>query len=414
MIIIHVTNDPPYLPRYLEPVLEEVLQTFPVVVISGARQTGKSTLARHLGEGSGRAFQTLDDIEILERAQTDPEALVRSAPLLTLDEVQRSPDLLLAIKRAVDEDRVPGRFLLTGSANLLLMRRVSESLAGRAVHLNLWPMSRSEQEGRGQCGIWTELFENPEQDWLSLIRGQPARPGDWKSMVQRGGYPVACRLDSAQQRSLWLAGYTQTYLERDLQELSAIGSLVGFRRLMRAACLRLGNIINQTELGRDVGLSQPTVGRHLSLLETSFQLVPVEAYSVNRTKRLIKSPKFYWSDPALALHLAGESEARGAHLENLVLLELLVWRSAWINVPQILYWRTADGKEIDFVIEWKGRLLPIEVKATSRPRAAQSKNLQIFRQEYKDRSLPGLLLHAGEETTWLASGILAAPWWRVF
>jgi hypothetical protein len=182
---------------------------------------------------------------------------------------------------------------------------------------------------------------------------------------------------------------------------------------MRATCLRLGNVINQTELGRDVGLSQPTVGRHLSLLETSFQLVPVEAYSVNRTKRLIKSPKLYWSDPALALHLAGESEPRGAHLENLLLLDLLVWRSAWVDAPQILYWRTVDGKEIDFVIEWKGRLLPIEVKSTSRPHAAQSKSLKVFRQEYQSRSLPGLLLHAGEEMTWLADGVLAAPWWRI-
>lgn len=411
---MHVTNDFQYLPRYLEPVLYEALQAFPVVVISGARQTGKSTLARRLGEETGRDFQTLDDIEVLERAETDPDALVRSSESLTLDEVQRSPDLLLAIKRAVDEERRSGRFLLTGSANLLLMRRVSESLAGRAVHLNLWPMSRSEQEGRGRCGNWTELFETTEKDWLSLVQDQPARPADWSSLARRGGYPIACRLESAQQRSLWLAGYTQTYLERDLQELSAIGSLVEFRRLMRAACLRLGNIINHTDLGRDVGLSQSTVGRHLSLLETSFQLVPVQTYSVNRTKRLIKSPKFYWSDTALAMHLAGESEPRGEHLENLVLLDLLVWRSAWVDAPQILYWRTTDGKEVDFVIEWKGRLLPIEVKATSRPRTAQSKSLQLFRQEYKETSLPGLLLHAGDETTWLATGILATPWWRVF
>jgi predicted AAA+ superfamily ATPase len=182
---------------------------------------------------------------------------------------------------------------------------------------------------------------------------------------------------------------------------------------MRAACLRIGNLVNQTELGRDVGLPQPTVSRHLDLLETSYLLVRLPAYGVNRTSRLIKTPKLYWSDTALALHLAGEDEPRGAHLENLVLGDLLAWSASLFDAPQLTYWRTAAGREVDFVIEWRGRLLPVEVKATTRPRTGDAAALRAFREEYGRRSRAGLLLHAGEEVSWLTNGVLAAPWWSV-
>ncbi len=232
--------------------------------------------------------------------------------------------------------------------------------------------------------------------------------------MRRGGYPTpAHELQDDEARSLWLAGYAQTYLERDLRDLSAVASIVDFRRLMRAACLRIGSLVNQTELGRDVGLSQATVHRHLDLLEVSYQLVRVPAYAVNRTKRLIKTPKLYWSDTALALHLAGETEPRGAHLENLVLADMLAWRGSLVDRPELLYWRTSGGEEVDFVVEWRGELLPIEVKATSRARLSDARSLQTFRSEYPSASRAGLLLHAGTETTWLADDVLAAPWWRV-
>jgi hypothetical protein len=202
-------------------------------------------------------------------------------------------------------------------------------------------------------------------------------------------------------------------LERDLQDLSSVSSLVDFRRLMRVACLRIGNLVNQTEIGRDVGMPQPTVHRHLDLLETSYQLVRIPAFAVNRTKRLIKTPKLYWSDTGLAMHLAGEDEPRGAHLENLVLCDLLAWRDTSREQAEVLYWRTTTGDEVDFVIERKGQLLPVEVKAAARPRLTDVKSLRLFRTEYRDRTRAGLLLHTGSEVTWLADGILAAPWWKV-
>jgi len=233
-------------------------------------------------------------------------------------------------------------------------------------------------------------------------------------VARRGGYPTpALELKDREARSLWFAGYTQTYLERDLRDVATVSSLIDFRRLMRVACLRLGSLVNQTELGRDVGLSQPTVHRHLDVLEASYQLVRVPAYAVNRTKRLIKTPKLYWTDTALAMHLAGEQKPRGCHLENLILGDLLVWSGSMLDPPQILYWRTSIGEEVDFVIEWQGQLLPVEVKAASRARVADTTSLRAFRMEYPDVTRAGLLLHAGDETSWLADGILAVPWWRV-
>jgi predicted AAA+ superfamily ATPase len=411
MIIIHGVNRLQILPRALEASLTSALRTFPVVVVTGSRQTGKSTLVRPL---DGRPYLTLDNLEILERARQQPDALVRNSERLTLDEVQRSPDLLLAVKRAVDEHRVPGRFLLTGSANLLLMQKISESLAGRALYLTLWPLTRREQLGLGQTGAWSRLFAAPDREWRDLLLAEDAPEEDWRPLALRGGYPVPVReLADGQARSLWFDGYTRTYLERDLQDLSTVTSLVDFRRLMRAACLRLGGLVNQAELGRDVGLPQPTVHRHLSLLETSYQLVRVPPFAVNRTRRLIKAPKLFWCDSGLALHIAGETEPRGAHLENLVLSDLLAWRDTQVPRPEVLYWRTAAGVEVDLVIEHQGKLLPIEIKASSKPRLADARALTIFREEYPDLAHTGLLLHTGPEVEWIAEGVLAAPWWRV-
>ena len=412
MIIIN-NMDENALTRLVIPSLQSRLAVMPVVVVMGARQTGKSTLAQELTPG-GRRFVSLDDLDTVDLARRDPDAILGGSQPLTLDEVQREPDLLQAVKRAVDRDRQPGRFLLTGSANLLLMRRVSESLAGRASYLTLWPMTRREQRGLGRGGIWEDLLDSPDDEWLELVASQPDEPEDWRDLARRGGFPLpALHLHSPQERAIWFDGYVRTYLERDLQGLSSISALPDFRRLMRAACLRMGNLVNQAGLGRDVALPQPTVGRYLNLVETSYLLVRLPAYAVNRTKRLIKAPKLYWGDTGVALHLTQEEEPRGAHLENLVLQDLLAWRDARLERAEVLYWRTAIGEEVDFIIEARDRLLPIEVKSTTRPRLRDITHLRTFRAEYGDRARAGLLLHTGTTLEWLAPDVLAAPWWRV-
>lgn len=412
MIIIHAMEPRP-LPRLVARSLAERLKVMPAVVVTGSRQTGKSTLVQGLAPGK-RRYWTLDDLDTVDLARTDPETLLEGKQPLTLDEIQREPTLMRAIKRSIDRDRVPGRFLVTGSANLLLMRQVSESLAGRASYLTLWPMTRREQAGHGRAGRWEELLATPPDEWLEFLGEGPDDPLDWRALAKRGGYPTpAIQLTTARERSIWFEGYVRTYLERDLQDLSAITALPDFRRLMRAASLRLGRIVNQAELGRDVALPQPTVHRYLNLLETSYLLVRLPAFALNRTKRLIKSPKLYWGDTGVALHLAELTEPEGEHLENVVLHDLLAWRDARLERVELSYWRTASGEEVDLVVESSAGLLPIEIKAAARPRLADAAHLRAFRKEYGERALPGLLLHTGSTLDWLAPGILAAPWWRV-
>ena len=333
------------LTRLAGPSLQSRLAVMPAVVVIGARQTGKSTLVEKLTPGPRRYF-SFDALDVVDAARRDPEVLVGGSEPVTLDEVQREPAVLSAVKQAIDRQRTPGRFLLTGSANLLLMRQVSESLAGRASYLVLSPMTRREQQGRGQGGIWGDLLDTDEQHWSEIMARQPDEPEDWKELALRGGFPVpALEPGTPGERAIWFDGYVTTYLERDLQDLSAVSALVDFRRLMRAACLRLGEMVNKTDLARDVALPQTTVHRYLNLLETSLLLARIPAYAVNRTKRLIKSPKLYWADTGLALHLA-QTVPSGAHLENLVLADLLAWRGPPAPITQkVCYWAPTTGGE---------------------------------------------------------------------
>lgn len=261
--------------------------------------------------------------------------------------------------------------------------------------------------------LWEQLLAAPDTAWLEVVTDGASDPEDWQALARRGGFPTpALHLENDEKRAIWFDGYVRTYLERDLLQLSSVASLPDFRRLMRAASLCVGQTVNQTALGRDIALPQATVHRYLNLLETSCLLVRVPAYAVNRTKRLMKAPKLYWSDTGVALHLAG-GEPTGAFLENVVLNDLLVWRDSRLPRAEILHWRTAAGEEVDFVLETADGLLPIEIKATPRPGLGDTRHLRTFRAEYRGQVRAGLLLHAGDTTEWLAPDVLAAPWWRV-
>lgn len=411
MDIIHAVNRFT-LPRLVGDALAKRLAVMPAVVVTGARQTGKSTLAQSLAPGP-RRFYSLDDLDVLESARRDPEVLVGGDQPVTLDEVQREPSILLSVKREIDKERRRGQFLLTGSANLLLMGKVSESLAGRASYLTLWPMTRREQLGLGTCGIWDQLIAADEKQWNDIVESQDPKSEDWRALALRGGFPTpAVDLQTADERAIWFDGYIRTYLERDLQDLSAIDALSDFRRLMRIACHRLGGILNQTSLGRDAAIPQPTVHRYLNLLEASYLLVRLPAYSVNPSKRLIKSPRLYWGDAGLALHLSESTEPGGEYLENLVLNDLIAWRDSRLDRAEIFYWRTQVGEEVDLIIETGGQLLPIEIKSTSRPRLDDVRHLRTFRTQYST-ARSGLLLHDGDRVEWLAPDVLAVPWWKV-
>lgn len=405
-----------YLPRLAEKHLSAVLGAQPVAVLVGARQTGKSTLIAHTPQTREMLHLTLDDLDTRAQALSDPEGLVARADRLAIDEVQRAPDLLIAIKRAVDLDRRPGRFVLTGSANLLAMKNVQESLSGRASYVTLWPLTRGERMGAGRAGQWTALFETPPSRWRELLESAPAYDyADWREVVRLSHYPpVRVTGMTADQQADWLQGYIEAFLAYDIAELSALSKPLDLLRLMRAACKSLGQPEHQAAWAQATGLTTSTVSRWTDLLSVTYQLIRVPAFSVNRTSRLTRKPRLYWSDPAMALHLAGYPAPGGAHLENMVLADLNAWCSAQSQRPVVHHWRTTTHAEVDFVVERPdGSVLPIEVKATTSPGVSDTAGLRAFLDEYADIAAGGLLLHGGSEIHTLGRGIVAAPWWQV-
>lgn len=407
----HSRNEWIYSQRWLEPQLTRAVTAHPVVVLTGARQVGKSTLLQHTEPMAGWRYRSLDDLDVLTQAEREPEALWAGVEEVVIDEAQRAPGLFLAVKRAVDRDRTR-RFVLSGSANFLLLRQVSESLAGRAVYLVLRPMALGERRGQGPPKL-LELFFRGE-----LPREGAAGPSPDPLVLALDGFmPALLWLHSREAVLEWWQGYVSTYLERDLRELSQVASLSDFRRVMELVALRTGQLLNQTEVARDAGVSQPTVHRYLNLLETPFLLHRLPAFAVSRTKRLIKSPKAYWADPALAAFLMGhytlesmrKSREAGPLFENLVLLHLQVLADLLRPPARLYYWRTTSGVEVDFVAEWGRNLVAFEVKLTATPHYADAEPLRQFLAEYPE-CRAGVLIHQGEELMQLGDRIMAIPW----
>jgi len=370
------------LPRAAGSLFRSALSALRVVVVMGPRQAGKSTFVAHDPAAAGLTYRTLDDPDTMLRAWADPRAFIESGPAI-IDEIQRVPELILAVKAAVDEpgEQRTGQFVLTGSANLLSMHRVPDSLAGRAFYLQLWPMTRREQLGLGRTGIWSVLLDEQPLSWIEALHREEPRTADWRSVVFRGGFPEPAVLISDEgARELWFQAYIGAYLMRDLREQRQVQNFLDVERLMRAAALRIGNPLNITELSRDTQIPATTVRDYLTLLATTYQIVCLEAYA----KRLIKTPKVYWNDAAVGLHLAG-GEAGGAHFENLVLIDLLAWRDSIPERAEITYWRTTTGAEVDFVVERGGRLLGIEVKTTARPHPRDARGLRFPRRVSGER-----------------------------
>ncbi len=418
MIIIQGMKTQGYRKRALQDAVENALRAHPVVVVSGARQTGKTTLVKNLPSSGQRTFETLDDLDVLEAASKRPEELLARGRRLTLDEVQRVPELLLAVKKDVDGKRQSGRFLLTGSANLMLMRRVADSLAGRAVYLLLSPFTAGEKRGEGAVPPWQQLLAcRNARAAVDLVRSFEIRKTDLRREILTGGMPPAVLAHSVRERSRWFEGFVRTYVERDLRDVSQVSSLPDFRRLMTLAAHRIGQMLNQSDLARDAGLSQATAHRYLNLLETTYQIHRLPVYAVNATKRLIKAPKLYWADSGLAAHLVGltspasveKSPMAGALLENLVLTGLLAWRESVHPRPELFYWRTAGGAEVDFVIERGTHLLPVEIKKSRQAGLSDIRRLELFLSDYKDKARWGALLHDTDEPHLITGKVAALP-----
>jgi uncharacterized protein len=356
-----------YLSRLAEDYLSSAIRVQPATIVQGTRQAGKSTLVRaHPGLQQHR-YLSLDSSSVREQAIRDPEGLLGSGPRIIIDEVQRVPELLLSIKEVIDssESREPGRFVLTGSANILSRRIAGESLAGRASHVTVWPFTRREALGRGTGPLWGDLVNEPWTGWEELIRSRGTSNDDWRAEAIRSRYPVpVVNRMSLEEEAVWLDGYIDTFIDRDVRDLAQIARPLDLRRLMRAACASIGQVENQASWVQLTGMKRSTVSRYLDLLEMSFHLIRIPAYSVNRKKRLARSPKIYWGDTAMALRLADTPAPTGFHLENMVVMDLLAWSSSQRQRPGVLHWRTVDGQEGDFVIELPdGRPVAVEVKA---------------------------------------------------
>ena len=398
--------------RWLTGPLQAALRALPVVVLTGARQTGKTTLAHSLPEP--RSYLSLDDFGVLGQARADPDSLLSSRPL-TLDEAQRAPELLLSLKRQVDHQRQPGDFLLTGSAHLLLMSQVAESLAGRAIYLELPPFCPAEWLERSEgLAPLDRLFEPDFKltDW-------PEETGDWLDWLLRGGFPPAVTAASEESRNFWFAGYVQTYLERDLRQLSAVSSLPDFQRLMALAANRTSRLLNQSELARDAALPQPTVHRHLNLLETGCLITRLAPYATNPTTGLVKSRKLYWTDGGLAAWLAGIRSRQdlasrmdqGFWLEQAIFQSLQAWRALDLTSRRLYFWRDRSGREVDFVLEKNGVLVALEIKAASQVTLSDAAGIKAFQQGLGtgQQFRRGAVLHGGSPRL-LGENRYALPW----
>lgn len=410
-----------YHPRWVARQLKDAIKDASVVVLTGARQVGKSTLLQNEAPFRDWRFLSLDDYDTLRQANEHPEGLWAGVDCIILDEVQKAPTLLSAVKRAVDRKSPRVRFVLSGSTNLLLMKQVSESLAGRALYLVLDPFTLGEIQSTQTAPISPpDLLQHAlVKDWPTE-RTLPEDLPDAMPLLLQGLMPPLLHLDTPQSWTRWWDGYVTTYLERDLRQVSQIDALMDFRRLMQFVALRSGQLLNQSELARDAGLSQPTVHRYLNILETTHLFQRLPPYLASRTTRLLKSPKAFWNDPGLAVFLSGyydpadlrRAREVGGYFETFIYHHLRVLAGELTPPAKLYFWRTHTGQEVDFVLEHGRHVLAIEVKQTAQPGYGDTAGLRSFLAEHPEAS-GGLLLHSGREIRRVEENIVSVPWSQI-
>ncbi len=403
------------LKRHLVPAVLASLKDSPVVFIQGARQTGKSTLAKSLsGHGFPSRYLTLDDAVTLSAAQADPQGFVAGldSPVI-IDEVQRAPALALAVKAAVDADRKPGRFLLTGSANVLLLPKVSESLTGRIEIHTLWPLSQGELE------------QVPDNFVDALFKTKLATTGivaeNWNQTVQRmvqGGYPEMLQRLSEERRRAWFGSYITTILQRDVRDITNVRDLGDLPRLLTLIASRASSLLDYADLARSLSIPQTTLKRYTGLLEATFLIQTLPAWFTNIGKRLVKAPKLLLTDTGLLVHLLGVDSSRlrtdrtlaGGMLENFVALELLKQRG-WSKLqPKLFHFRNSNGDEADLVLEDRaGNIVGVEVKASATIDASHFKGLKILADAAGDRFVRGVVLYGGKAAVPFGKNLHALP-----
>lgn len=400
-----------YKKRWLAEKLKKSLKVSRVLILTGARQTGKTTLLKNEPIFKDYKYFSLDDLDILTQAQKDPSPIISSARDIIIDEAQRSPKLLYSIKQVADNEK-GRRFVLSGSANLLLLKSISETLAGRATYHTLFPFTYSEYQGRQKPEWLLNMFKKIYPEEKEIVSNPPAL----SPVLFRGFLPPVLEFEPefSEEISMWWNGYIKTYLERDLRDLSQVASLADFRVVMQLLALRTASIVDQSGISRDTGISQPTVHRYLNLLEASNLYVRLRPFIKIKSKSITKTPKGYFIDPGLAVQLAGykdpsaiDEKFKGNLFESMVLLNLLCL--AEIYGMNVYFWRTRDGKEVDFILEYGRAVLPVEVKMSNKVQYADLQNLLHFL-SLNPQAVGGIVIYTGSDIKKLSSNIFAIPW----
>jgi predicted AAA+ superfamily ATPase len=405
------------IPRGIEPELRDILSVSRAAAITGPRQAGKSTLARQLqSAGVVPNYFTLDDEATRNAARDDPDGFALSLPRpAVIDEVQRVPSLMLAVKQILDNDPAPGQFLLTGSADLLTARVVADALPGRVEYLNLWPLARSEIEGKRGSVIDALLDGTPPR-----VSGAPKGRAASAELVVAGGFPDALNRNP-RQRARYLRSYVQATLSRDLPEIGGVrGGPAKLAQLLRLLAARTSTLVNYAALGRALALDEKTVKAHIELLSQLFLLHRLRPWSANLGARQVKTPKLLLTDTGLAAALVGVDAARysapdqgalaGGLFETFVVMELIK-QASWSTTPVELYfYRDSDKREVDLVVESaSGDVVAIEAKTAAATTASDLRGLRVLRDKLGERFKAGVVVYSGEHTLPIDDRIWAVP-----
>ncbi|MEU8145322.1 ATP-binding protein [Nonomuraea sp. NPDC048901] len=399
-----------YLPRRAASLVYDALEDTRVVVVNGARQVGKSTLAeRVLRHVPGSVARFLDDPVTRLAANKDPVRFVRHDGLMLIDEVQRVPDLWLAIKHVVDRDPRPGRFLLTGSARLLALRSLPDSLPGRSETIELWPLSQGEIDGHEDGFIDAAFAMGGDLRAESI----GLRRKDYLALAARGGYPEAVKRTTPRRRERFFDGYLADLIARDVKQVAEIERASDMRRLVALLAAQTGGLLNMSRLASELGLSSPTVRSYVEILETIFVVRLVPGWSSNATTRAVATPKVIFVDSGMAGYLTSGSVADATHgglLENFVLSEITK-QLTWAGTSARLYhYRDRDQYEVDGVLENNaGKIVAIEVKAAETVRGDDFRGLRLLKRRLGDRMLAGFVLYCGPESLSFGDGLSCLP-----
>jgi len=382
--------------RSVENILKEALEISPSVLLSGARQVGKSTLCLSLE----RDYRVFDNLTEREAALNDPAGYIDTLPKpIVLDEIQKVPEVLEGIKLNIDKERINGTFLLTGSANVLDMKKAKETLAGRIIEIPMWPLSQKELHFKADENIIDLLFSQGVEKLKSVNMTYI----ELLTAIVNGGYPEIMKINSERGRSLWFNAYISTYVERDIRDVGELRDISAFIRFFNIIAPRSCGLVNKSDLASDSNLSEPTVNNYLSMLEMIYQISLLQPYSSNVSKRFIKSSKLFMTDSGLFCHLLNihsaetliNSQHKGDVVETFVYSELLKHIGYSQIQPQIYHYRTNDKKEIDFIVEKAGKIFAIEVKSSQNIKKDAFKHIIDF-QKKSSNEIIGIVFYAGD------------------